>query len=76
MSHPVLQITYIDQLQSTGRTTAEFLFKLWQDDHHGSDDQFQLICLLMRTHGLMQAITQPVMERPLESAIFDSQHAN
>ena len=67
MSHPVLPNTDIDQLQTTGRTTGEFLFKLWKDDHHGSDDLFQLICLLMRAHGLMQAITQPVMEQPLNS---------
>ena len=55
-SNPDLTNTDIINLQTTGRTTADVLFKLWQKDHHGSDDQFQLICLLMRAHGLMQAI--------------------
>ena len=61
MSHFVVRNTDIVQLLTTGRTTADVLFKLWQDDHDGSDDQFQLICLLIRAHGLMQAIKPSAM---------------
>ena len=51
-THDEINNTPILELQKTGRATADLLSKLWKEDHH----DFQLICLIMRAHGLMQAI--------------------
>ena len=65
-SNPELKYTDIEILKNTGVTTAELLFKLWKNDHHGNYVHFRLICQLMRAHGLMQAI------KPSDSALTGS----
>ena len=56
MSSLTLSNTDIDKLKKTGMVNMSFLHVLWQEDHKGNDNQFEIICLLMRAHGLMQAI--------------------
>ena len=56
MSHAILENEDIDTLRKTGMASMAFLRKLWQDYHKDDEDLFKKICLLMRAHGLMQAI--------------------
>ena len=73
MSHPVLKNTEIETLRTTGFTTAKCLLELWKDDHCGNEDQFELMCLLMRAHGLLQTIKPyPMPESGSELVIRSS----
>ena len=56
MSSLTLSNTDIEELKTTGMVKMSSLHTLWQEDHKGNDNQFEIICLLMRAHGLMQAI--------------------
>ena len=56
MSHRTLRNEDVDKLRKTGMTSIAFLRELWQDYHENNDNTFQIICLLMRAHGLMQVI--------------------
>ena len=60
LSHSTLSNTDIDTFLKTGMANSEFLYELWQEDHKGNDNQFQIICLLVRAYGLMQTIKSPV----------------
>ena len=71
MSHPVLENTEIETLRTTGFTTAKCLLELWKEDHCGNENQFELICLLMRAHGLLQTIkSDPMPESSSEQPLI------
>lgn len=78
MSHPVLKNTEIETLRTTGLTTAKCLLELWKEDHCGNEDQFKLMCLLMRAHGLLQTIKSDPMagsgSDPVQPLIWSAMH--
>ena len=61
MSHPVLENTEIKTLRTPGVMTAKCLSELWKEDHCGNKDQFDLMCLLLHAHGLLQTIKSDPM---------------